>query len=143
MLLLLTRAAAGGSVNASGVTLTAAVSFIAGAADGVRNATASGVTLTSTASIIAGAATGGGAVSGNANGVTLTSSVVFFPGQASSDTLRPIVPSQGSGGKKRRQPQSAPAIQVFKDDLPEAVNDDEFEEIMLAIAACMATGANR
>lgn len=50
--------AAGGDATASGVTVTATASLIAGSASATGDATASGVTLAATASLIAGSASG-------------------------------------------------------------------------------------
>lgn len=74
------REASSSSGTASGATLTATTSLIAGAATGVRNGTAAGATLTATSTIIAGSASG--ATSGTASGATLTTTVSLIPGAA-------------------------------------------------------------
>lgn len=71
----------GTSATASGVTITATTSVIAGAASGVRNATASGVTVTATASMIAGAASAG--TNATALGTLITAVASFIAGAAS------------------------------------------------------------
>lgn len=63
-----------GDATASGSTLTATVSLIAGVATATGGAVASGATLTVTTAIIAGAASGGAAVAGTT--VTATTSLV-------------------------------------------------------------------
>lgn len=75
--------AATGQVNAtaSGQTLTATTSLNAGTATGQSNATASGQTLAATASLIAGSASAANA--GTANGATVNATTTMIAGAAS------------------------------------------------------------
>jgi hypothetical protein len=67
-------AAASGDANATGSTVSVAVSLIAGAASATGDGNASGATVTATASLVAGAATG--AASAGAATVIATASLV-------------------------------------------------------------------
>ena len=78
------RESASSSGTASGATLTATVSLIAGTATGVRNGTAAGATFTATVSLIAGTATG--VRNGTAAGATFTATSTIIAGSASGST---------------------------------------------------------
>lgn len=71
----------GGAVDgtATGKTLSAAASLVAGSASGVRNATGSGSTLTASASLVGGAAAG----AASRAGVTLSAAASLTAGAAS------------------------------------------------------------
>lgn len=75
-------ASGGTNGTASGVTITATTSIIAGSASGVRSPTVSGVTMTATASLIAGAASAAG--NATAPGATMTVTTSIIAGAASA-----------------------------------------------------------
>lgn len=109
-------ASGGTNGTASGATVTATASVIAGSASGVRSPTVNGVTLTATASLIAGAASAG--LNGTAAGALLTATATLISGAASATqnptvagvVLAAIVTMLGGGASAFNPPSGVTAL---------------------------------